>query len=46
LLHTQRQLARDVEAAGGVKVFIGSKHELSGILACREELHRKQADTI
>lgn len=45
-LHIQKQLARDIEAAGGIKVFIGSEHKLCEILTNREELYGKRADPI
>jgi hypothetical protein len=45
-LHIQKQLATDIEAAGGIKVFIGSEHKLSEVLTNREELHGKRADLI
>ena len=46
-LHMQKQLARDIEAAGGIKVFIGKgEHKLCELLNKREELYGKRADPI
>jgi hypothetical protein len=45
-LHIQKQLARDIEAAGGIKVFAGKEHKLCELLNNREELYGRRADPI
>jgi hypothetical protein len=46
LLHIQKQLAKDIKASGGIKVFIGSNHKLCDLLANRKYFYGKQADKI
>jgi hypothetical protein len=45
-LHVQKQLAKDIEASGGIKLYLGSEHNLCELLANREELYGKRADKI
>ena len=45
-LSIQKQLAIDIEAAGGIKTFDGSDQKLCHILTNREDIYRKRADPI
>jgi hypothetical protein len=45
-LSIQKQLAIDIEAAGGIKTFDGSDQKLCQILADREDIYAKRADPI
>jgi hypothetical protein len=45
-LHVQTQLAKDIEASGGIKVFIGTEHKLCDLLSTREEIYGRRADKI
>jgi hypothetical protein len=45
-LSIQKQLAIDIEAAGGIKIFEGSDHKLYELLTNREELYGKRGDPI
>jgi hypothetical protein len=43
-LSIQKQLAIDIETAGGIKAFVGSDQKLCKILTDREDIYGKRAD--